>query len=721
MTSKLQRVFLLLGVAAGTCLPALGAVTVKTVPFNPSNPSTPHTAIIGVQLILGATVSLGGSTDTFTYSWNFGDGSAPTTPATVTNPYDISATHIYSTGTAGVTRWTAVVTVTDTHTSMTYTGSYLLALEPNTLQWTVNIAIDNGLWYLHQSMWRGTDTILGTGTAWGGWDGNNGSPGCPTPPSGIYACGLGAAGLDAMNVYAFLNNGHLETGPSTDPYTEDVQRGIQRLFYFMLANPVQSRTVSYNPAYAATRCSDGSLPTGYLTTSQSCPAGTTLINENPTASSCASGSCSFTFDGNHNGQFITLYNDSYSYPGYENGMLIDALVATQNPGGTALTGYTAAGNPVSGTLGVRGQTYYNIVQDIVDEIGYCENSGDPENSSGSDNGGAWQYYCANSPFPYGGYEYNDNSPSQWSAIGLIIANRGSGFGTSIAPIIRDTNQVWLTWSQDWAGCCSGTWDSGTAKGAWGYNAIDSFPWGPFADTPSGLVQLTLDNVGRTAAGAADQRWNMAETFYRDNFCNSTVTYGNNGYYVPMSYTYGLYSFSKAMRLHSPGGVLTPITDLAEQPSGANPIDWYNAQASAGAPCNGVAQTLVSRQGTGGYWYNEDYDCGPQCYFETAWSILILEPTVLACVGDLAGAGTAGGRAPARIDLSWTPLTGAVSYNVLRSTTTGGPYSTIGNTTSPAYADTSGLVNGDTYYYVVDPLNSAGSTVCQSSQVTVTVP
>jgi large repetitive protein len=706
------------------CAPALAAVTVKTVPFDPTNPANPaHTAILGVQLILGATVDLGGSTDSFTYSWNFGDGSAATTPAAVTNPYNISATHIYTTGTAEVTTWTAVVTVTDTNTSATYTGNYAIALEPNNLQAEVNIAIDNGLWYLHTAMWRNTDTIFSTGTPWGGWDQLAGSAAC----GGTYVC-LNAAGVDATNVQAFLVSHHFETGPSADPYTDDVQRAIQRLFYFMEAYPVQSRTVSYNPAYAATRCSNGSLPTGYLTATQTCPTGTTLINENAKAASCTSGSCAFTFDGNSNGQMIFQYGDSFNDFGYEDGMLIDALVATQNPTGTAKTGYTGATNPQTGTLGIRGLTYQNIVQDIVDTIGYCENSGDNESTDGADNGGAWQYYCASSPFPAGGYEYNDNSPSQWDAIGLIGAN--SGFGISIPQIIRDTNQVWVTWSQDWTGAINPTWPGGTppgtALGAYGYNQVDYYPWGPFADTPSGMVQLTLDQVGRTPASSTDQRWNMAETFYHDNFCTSTVNYNGNS--APRNYSYGLFSFTKSMLLHSPGGVLTPITYLEDQPSGTNPIDWYGAQASAGAPCDGVAQTLVSRQQSDGHWfgYNNNYttcpDTGDQCYFETAWSVIMLNKTVFtACVSDLTGKGTAGGRTPARVDLSWTPLSIASSYNVLRGTANGGPYTKVGNTSSPAYSDTSGLSNGDTYYYVLQPQNSSGSTVCQSNQATVTVP
>ncbi len=712
-------------VAFLACLPTFGSVTVKPVPFNPNSLATPHTAILGVNLILGATVDLGGSTDAFTYSWNFGDGSAATTPAAITNPYNISATHIYSSGTAGVTTWTAVVTVTDTTNPAVYTGNYPIALQANNLQARVNIAIDNGLWFLHTSMWRNTDTVFGTGTPWGGWDGDTGAGSC----TGSYAC-LNAAGIDATNAQAFLVSGHLETGPSVDPYTDDVQRAIQRTFYFLIAYPVQNRSVTYNPAYSATRCSDGTLPTGYMTATQSCSGTATLKNENPGATSCTSAPCSVGFDGNSNGQMIFQWNDGYDDFGYEDGMLVDALVATQNPTGTALTGYTACPtapcsgslkNPIAGTVGIQGLTYKNIVQDIVDTIGYCENSGDSASSSGADNGGAWQYYCANTLSGYGGYEYNDNSPSQWDAIGLIGANRAAGFNLSVAPIIRDTNQVWMTWSQDWAGSCCYGWaggtPAGTAKGAYGYDEIDYYPWGPFADSPSGLVQLTMDNVGRTASGATDQRWNMAETFYHDNFCNNPTS---GAYYAPRAYTYGMFSFTKAMLLHSPGGVFTPITFVEDEPGGTNPIDWYNAQAANGDPCDGVAQTLVSRQNPTGYWFNEDYD-GDQEYFETAWSVIMLNKTVfVSCVSDLDGQGTAGGRTPARADLTWTAEANVSSYNVLRATTSGGPYALIGNTTTPAYSDRTGLVNGDTYYYVVQP-QSNGTTVCQSNQATITIP
>ena len=63
-------------------------------------------------------------------------------------------------------------------------------------------------------------------------------------------------------------------------------------------------------------------------------------------------------------------------------------------------------------------------------------------------------------------------------------------------------------------------------------------------------------------------------------------------------------------------------------------------------------------------------------------------------------------ADAQVTLSWSASTGATNYKIYDSTTSGGPYTMIGFTTSTSYTVT-GLTNGTAYYFVVTALNSVG--------------
>jgi len=61
-----------------------------------------------------------------------------------------------------------------------------------------------------------------------------------------------------------------------------------------------------------------------------------------------------------------------------------------------------------------------------------------------------------------------------------------------------------------------------------------------------------------------------------------------------------------------------------------------------------------------------------------------------------------------VPLRWQQSFGATGYAVLRSTTSGGPYTTIAsNVTGGSYTDTS-VTNGTTYYYTITATNSAGT-------------
>ncbi|HEY8937188.1 MAG TPA: RICIN domain-containing protein [Cyclobacteriaceae bacterium] len=76
----------------------------------------------------------------------------------------------------------------------------------------------------------------------------------------------------------------------------------------------------------------------------------------------------------------------------------------------------------------------------------------------------------------------------------------------------------------------------------------------------------------------------------------------------------------------------------------------------------------------------------------------------------------------QVFLKWAPSNGATAqgYNVLRATTSGGPYTSIAswsNNTTALYTDAS-VTNGTTYYYVVAAINQSG-TSANSAQASAT--
>lgn len=112
-----------------------------------------------------------------------------------------------------------------------------------------------------------------------------------------------------------------------------------------------------------------------------------------------------------------------------------------------------------------------------------------------------------------------------------------------------------------------------------------------------------------------------------------------------------------------------------------------------------------------YWEPETNICD---YTSNAWDATTMQAT--AALTPFATAGivltplvptnlTAISGAP-QVDLSWTASPSATSYNVLRSTTSGGPYTLIGTSSTTSYVD-SAVSNGTTYFYVVSGSNSIG--------------
>ncbi len=191
---------------AGQTSTASSTLTVSSDPLVITAPwqftggiEVPHDTWSGEEVILKAVVKSGKTP--ITYVWDFGDGTS-STPATVTDSYNLSAKHTYTA--AEGTPITARITVTDAD-GRSSSDLYPIIIRAKTLSVEVNKAVDDGLWYVHTTQNRSN----------GSWQSSGYTTGYYSSPT--------ASAIHSMEI-----NGHLEVGDfSNDPYVEDVWRGMQ--------------------------------------------------------------------------------------------------------------------------------------------------------------------------------------------------------------------------------------------------------------------------------------------------------------------------------------------------------------------------------------------------------------------------------------------------------------------------------------------------------------
>jgi hypothetical protein len=63
----------------------------------------------------------------------------------------------------------------------------------------------------------------------------------------------------------------------------------------------------------------------------------------------------------------------------------------------------------------------------------------------------------------------------------------------------------------------------------------------------------------------------------------------------------------------------------------------------------------------------------------------------------------------QVALAWSASAGATGYSVARATTSAGPFTSVGESSTTSFTDT-GAINGTAYYYVVSASNAAGTSV-----------
>lgn len=187
-------------------LPAFGVIpVVRTVPWVANQPLIPHDTWSGKVITLKGTSNVQGAN--YKYTWNFGDGS-PVVTGTVTNQNAIEVKHAYTSATRLV--YTATLTVEDTTSGDRGSANYYVGIEDKELSVEINVAIDEGLWFLWKNANRSSGQFSWSNSGGGaGYDGYSGNP-------------------TASAVQAFESQGHLENQPG-NPYSEAVMGGIDYL------------------------------------------------------------------------------------------------------------------------------------------------------------------------------------------------------------------------------------------------------------------------------------------------------------------------------------------------------------------------------------------------------------------------------------------------------------------------------------------------------------
>ncbi len=165
-----------------------------------------------------------------------------------------------------------------------------------------------------------------------------------------------------------------------------------------------------------------------------------------------------------------------------------------------------------------------------------------------------------------------------------------------------------------------------------------------------------------------------------------------------------------------------VLEIIYNSSGAstNISCWINPTVASSAP--GTAATMTNTT------FNAGTISGIGLNVQGAGSITVDEIRVGSTYGDVVGyvappsapnapTGVAATAGNAQVVVSWNSVPGATSYNVLQGTNSG--VYTVTNTTTLTSLTSTGLVNGTTYYFVVQAAGTGGVST-NSTQVSATV-
>src|ERR1700676_410556 len=286
--------------------------------------------------------------------------------------------------------------------------------------------------------------------------------------------------------------------------------------------------------------------------------------------------------------------------------------------------------------------------------------------------------------------------------------------------------------------CGGYSNGGGSGGSGGSNA-PSAPTGLTATAANALVNLTWNaSFGATAyyvkrSTTTGSPYTQIATPTTTSYADNSVTNGTKYYYVVSAYNSYGQSANSAEVSATPTPPPPPGVPAGLQAIAGNAQASLTWSASTGATsyhvkrstANGGPYTQVSAP-TAANFTDAGLTNGTTYYYvvsalntagESANSSQASATPIVPVTPPATPTGLQANAGNAQVTLTWAASTGATSYHVKRSTTSGGPYTQVAAPAIASYADT-GLTNGTTYYYVVSALNTAGQSA-NSSQASAT--
>ena len=245
------------------------------------------------------------------------------------------------------------------------------------------------------------------------------------------------------------------------------------------------------------------------------------------------------FNPDSNGNVKGIWGSFSYHPVYQTGMFMDAIVASGTPNAVATTGPADERQdlPPNPRPGHRGRLCLGPVR--------------------SDTGGGSRY-SAN--------QYPDNSVCQWAAIGMIAAEK---FGCTVPQLVKDWNKRWLKASQ---------WTANDFyKGAFGYSP--TFAWGPYATTPSGMVQVQWTGPPRLERPEL-RHLGPGRDLYPEQFWQyrNLLLQHQKLLLRPL-----LFCEVHAAAQHRRGAGMIPSPCCSPETAGVAPLDWYAAERARATP------------------------------------------------------------------------------------------------------------------------------------------